>query len=538
MSRNLWELHATGAGVDRSDHLALIDQAGATLTHAELSQQAAKVADALPGLRLASGDIVGVFWPNRTCWPILALAAARAGVGTLGLNTRFREAELEHLTEVAKVDLAFVPDEFLGLDGPKLFGALDRQIALVVEQVSESPPDPESPHSLWRDLAPAASMNKVEISEPGPGRPHHPLIGFTTSGTTGFPKIAMHSNAQTMAHLQAVTQSFDFGPDTVALVPLPLCGAFGYSVAMSVLIAGGTVVLHETWSPAAAVEAMIDFGVTYFAGGDLMLLEVADHARFGEVTTWTSGTFADFANAGRQAVETTADRSGGTTQLTGVYGSSEGFALMSIWPKDASLDDRARGGGYLVSTDMAVRCCDPSTGRELGHGTQGEIHFRGPNLITEYLNNPDATEGAFTPDGWYRSGDLGFTVPPHVDGRQGFVFLARLGDSLRLRGFLCDPAEIERHLESHGDVQLAQVVGAQRPGEGDVAVAFVQKAPGTDISIHDLDEHCRHGLANYKRPSHIELVTEFPVTEGPNGTKIRKVELRERAQVLLDDSTH
>ena len=114
------------------------------------------------------------------------------------------------------------------------------------------------------------------------------------------------------------------------------------------------------------------------------------------------------------------------------------------------------------------------------------------------------------------------------------MFLARLGDSLRLRGFLCDPAEIERHLEGHPAVQLAQVVGAHREGEGDVAVAFVQPTPDTTVSSEDLTEHCRHGLANYKRPAHIELVTEFPVTEGPNGTKIRKVELRDRAQQLLD----
>lgn len=521
---NLWDLHAGSTVAQHGDRLALIDQTGASLTHRDLSERAATAAHALPGLGVGRGDIVGAFWPNRVCWPILALAAARAGVGVLGLNTRFREAELDHLTAVGGVDVAFVPDEFLGLDGPKLFGALDRDIALVVEGRAAPP------HHGWAALAaPGASP----ASGPGQGRPEDPLMGFTTSGTTGFPKIAMHTNAQTMAHLSAVTTAFDFGPDTVALVPLPLCGAFGYSVAMAVLIAGGTVVLHETWSPAAAVDAMIEHGVTYFAGGDLMLLEVTDEDRFGEVTTWTSGTFADFANAGRTAVEVTEAKSGGTTILTGVYGSSEGFALMSIWPRDASLDDRARAGGHLVSTEMSVRCCDPETGVTLEHGAQGEIHFRGPNLITAYLNNPEATGKAFTDDGWYRSGDLGFTVAPQVDGREGFVFLARLGDSLRLRGFLCDPAEIERHLEQHPDVQLAQVVGAHRPGEGDVAVAFVQAAGGVTLSADELGVHCREGLANYKRPAHIEVVTDFPVTEGPNGTKIRKVDLRDRAQTLI-----
>ncbi len=211
--------------------------------------------------------------------------------------------------------------------------------------------------------------------------------------------------------------------------------------------------------------------------------------------------------------------------MTGLYGSSEGFALMSGWEPTAAVADRSRSGGRLISETMEVRCCDPETGRELGHDEPGELQFRGPNLIEGYLGNPEATAAAFTGDGWYRSGDLGHTIDERT-----FVFLARLGDSLRLRGFLCDPAEIERHLEAHPGVTTAQVVGVER--DGDVAVAFVT-AGSTNPTEDELIAHCRAGLANFKCPARVIVVDAFPVTEGPNGTKIRKTDLRDRASALL-----
>lgn len=515
MTDNLWEAHAasTAAGLDR---VAVIDQQGSSLTHRELSLAAAQASAGLAAHGVGRGDVIGAFLPNRTNWMVLAFAAAHRGCGILGLNTRFREAELNHLVGVGAVDVVVVPsDNFLGLDATELFSGLDRALTLI-------------------DDLPAAPDARSESRASGTRT--DPLMGFTTSGTTGFPKVAMHSNHSTMRHLAAVAKTFGFDAETVALVPLPMCGAFGYSLAMAVIVAGGKVVLHETWDPSAATTAMAEHGVTYFAGGDLMLIDVANTDEFEQVTTWTGGTFADFANAGRDAVETCAQRSAGRVRLGGVYGSSEGFALMSQWSADASIDERVQAGGYLVSPDMAVRACDPETEQRLAHHEPGELQFRGPNLIDEYLNNPAATAKAFGADGWYRSGDLGYTIEPLVTpegDREGFVFLARLGDSLRLRGFLCDPSEIEHHLESHPAVALAQVVGAHRDGEGDVAVAFVQLHPDASVEADDLHRHCSSGLANYKRPAHIELVPGFPVTEGPNGTKIRKIELRQRARTLI-----
>jgi fatty-acyl-CoA synthase len=348
----------------------------------------------------------------------------------------------------------------------------------------------------------------------------------------------MHSQAQTLAHLDAVAAHYRLSAETVHLDPLPFCGAFGYTSAMATLLAGGTVVTHETWHPDTAARAIEEHRVTYCNGSDDMLLALFASEDFSaERTTWTDGGFADFTNAAAEVVAVADGVARGRLRLTGLYGSSEGFALMSAWARNAELEQRAKGGGHLVGAEMAVRCCDPDSGIVLENGDRGELQFRGPNLIDGYLNNPEATARAFTDDGWYRSGDLGYTVAEDDRGHQGFVFLARLGDSLRLRGFLCDPAEIENHLETHEAVELAQVVGVTQPGTGDVAVAFVRLDPhcGGEADEAALLQHCRSGLANYKRPARIVVVDEFPVTDGPNGVKIRKVDLRTRAAALVEE---
>jgi len=556
-SISLWERFQSMAEADL-DAVAVVDAGGHTTTAGQLLERAERAASGLSAIGLEPGRHLGIFLPNRTTWLVAALAAARSGVGVLGLNTRFRSTELDHLLSVAEVDTVVLADRFLGIDGPAIMAELAQRPRLLVDTGADTMPEtmpdtvPESgiqaELQAGGDLAWAAieggdttddrSGGRADLDrQPGPG---DPVIGFTTSGTTGLPKIAMHSQGQTVAHLDAVIDRFGFDRSTVSLVPLPLCGAFGYTVAMATLLAGGRVVLNEAWDPDRAAVDIGRYGVTFFSASDDMLLAVEASPSFDPATTWRTGGFADFTNAGTDAVTRLDQRTGGVTRLAGLYGSSEGFALMSTFDHDAPIERRALNGGYLVGRTMGVRACDPDTGDELGHGEAGELQFKGPNLITSYLNAPEATERAFTDDGWYRSGDLGHTLEPDEADRQGFVYLARMGDALRLRGFLCDPSEIESHLERHPAVALAQVVGVAKPGAGTVAVAFVRLdddiGPGTQTELiePELIKHCRNGLANYKRPERIVTIDEFPVTDGPNGVKIRKVDLRDRAVELLD----
>lgn len=519
----------------RGDHVALIDQRGRHCTFAELVEAIESVGSSFTQLGIGPGSSVALFEPNRVEWLIAAVAAARVGAAAIGLNTRFRTAELDYLLHVARVDTVLAPDRFLGVRPAELLAGIADTPRVLVDG-DPSGFDPRFAPIAWSDLE--ASTRTGAAPAPVGDRD---WCGFTTSGTTGHPKLAVHTQADTLHHCRAVIDAFALGPDSVALVPLPLCGVFGFTSALATMLAGGTTVLHETFDPAAVADAIAEHGVTFCNGADDMIAAVLDQPSFdGTSTTWTTGVYADFTNTGAAVAARAEAITDGRLRLSGVYGSSEGFALMSRWPAEAPVAERAVNGGRLVSPDLEVRCIDPTSGTVLDHHQPGEICFRGPGMIAAYLVHPDAPETeaanakAFTADGWFRTGDLGYTTEARA-----FVYNARLGDSLRLRGFLCDPTEIEHHLEQHRGVDLAQVVGVDRPG-GQVAVAFVRLAAGADLEPDDaadeLRRHCVDGLANYKTPDRIVIVDEFPVTEGPNGIKIRKVDLRQQAESLYTDA--
>jgi fatty-acyl-CoA synthase len=216
-------------------------------------------------------------------------------------------------------------------------------------------------------------------------------------------------------------------------------------------------------------------------------------------------------------------------RVAGVYGSSEVFALTATWPADEPAPACWAGGGRVVHPDIAVRVADPDTDAVLEPGREGEIQFRGTNVVDAYLGA--AVPDPRTADGWFRSGDLGVLVDEGA-----FVYVCRRGDALRLRGFLVDPAEIELRLGEHPDVATAKVVGVAGEDGDTRAVGFVVPVPGRSPAGEDLVAWCREALAAFKVPAAVQVVDAMPTTSGTNGTKIKAAELRRWAQRALGGS--
>lgn len=187
----------------------------------------------------------------------------------------------------------------------------------------------------------------------------------------------------------------------------------------------------------------------FVVGGDDLVLRLAEawRARPRPLARWRWWGGADFQGRLRELADWARSEFG--TSTTGLYGSSELLALTTMWPPDEPTPRRWTAGGRPVHDGITVRVGPLDTGEPLEAGREGELQFRGPNVVDAYLGTdaPDTVAA----DGWFRSGDLGVVAD---DG--AIEYTCRNGDALRLRGFLVDPAEIEGRLVEHPAVAIAK----------------------------------------------------------------------------------
>ena len=150
-----------------------------------------------------------------------------------------------------------------------------------------------------------------------------------------------------------------------------------------------------------------------------------------------------------------------------------------------------------------------------GDHEQGEIAIRGPNVMKEYLKNPDATHASFTPDGWLLSGDLG-----HRD-EDGYVFVTgRLKELIIKGGENIAPREVDEALYAHADVIEAAAFAQPCATYGERVVAAVTLCAGSTVTSADLIDICTHRLGAFKAPDTVYVLKDLP--KGPSGKIQRK----------------
>ncbi len=477
-----------------------------SFSRGDLRVASQRAATLLHELGLRRGDTIAVWMPDGVVWLQLLFAAAQLGVLMVPVSTRLKLQEAQHVVATAKARLIVVPTRFLDFD----YASAARQIQVnigSVEHVLEAPVDTGF---HWTDRAPYAHQE---------GLSSDPLCTFSTSGTTGKPKLAVHTAGGLAIHARNAGRVNDITAGDVMLCALPLYGVLGFVQAIAALASGAACVFLPVFDTERAATAFARHGVTHFFGSDAMF-DMVLSAPGASLKTWRRGAFAEFAGLGQRVVERAWNEWG--VRVGGLYGMSECLAMTAIRDLDGDLERRRIPGGTPVSAEIGFRIADPKTGVALPDGEHGELQLRGYNVMLGYLNNPTATVEAFTADRWFRTGDLAY-----AEGRT-FCYLARIKDSLRLRGYLVDPTEVEDYLVQHPAVVAAQVVGVHRDGEGDVAVAFVRMAK-TAATESELIAFCKAGIAGFKVPRRIVQIEAFPQVNGPNGVKILKNVLRDLA---------
>lgn len=504
-----------------------------SLTWRELEATARRAAAGLAALGIGEGDRVAFWLPNTPAYVAAYFGCVQLGAIAVAVNTRYRAKEVADIVGRSGAKALILWPGFRGIDFLSILDEVPADALKQLESVilyAQGEPAPGIPPTLEnKHLTTWAALMEHNPLPTVAGSLNHGCNMFTTSGTTSAPKFVLHEHRSILSHARELrTNMAPLIADGALLQTLPFCGVFGFTGIVLAVAARKTMIVTSAFNAGETVRLVDEHNVRYLSATDDMVMAMLDaDPRPQAMPGLNSIGFGAFNASPEELAERARVRG---LRLIGLYGMSEVMALYARRDPAAAEDQRIAGGGTLISPSAEVRARHPDTGEICPHGESGELEIKGPSLMARYFENPAATAAAVSSDGFLRTGDLGYTTAPRE-----FTYLTRMGDTLRLGGFLVSPVEIESHLAEHDSVEGAQVV-AVRVGDAMRAYAFVIAAADHTIDPAVLGAHCASALARFKVPVRFHTLDTFPATQGPNGTKIQRARLREMAEAAIQEA--
>jgi fatty-acyl-CoA synthase len=513
-SRTLPDLLEEQAG--RSPDAPAAICAGRGIAFAALAARAGRVAAALRGRGVRRGDRVGLLVNNRVEWLEVCFGAGAAGAAVVPFSTWSTRQELEFLLADSGVRALFAlpgmgKEDFRGslralLPEAEAGGAWRsarfpslRDLVLVGEE-GAPPPGWMGYEALLRDAPP--SFDPLPPGE-GPSAGDDAIVLYT-SGSTSKPKAVRLVQHAVIENGFNIGERQGLGPGDRVLTAVPLFWSYGASNALPAAFThGAALVLQPRFEPGEALDLIERHRCTAVYTLPAMTAALVRHPDFTPERTRTLRTGLTIGSP--QDVVSAAERLG-AAGMCNVYGASEVYGNCCVTPHDWPLERRA-AGHIPPLPGVRLRVVDAETGLPLGPSEPGLLEVQG-YLMPGYGGASAAhNASAFTPDGWYRTGDMG-----QLNEAGEFLFLGRSGEMIKRAGINVSPAEIEEVLMQHAAVSQAGVVGVPDPERGEIIVAFVVPKPGTPATAQELAAHCRAVASAYKVPDRIEIRPALPAT--------------------------
>ena len=508
---------------ERPNEIAFYDRTRA-ISFAEFDRLCLKSAAWLQAQGIGKGDRVAVWLVNRVEWLALWFGLARLGAALVAVNTRYRASELEYILQRSGARMLVLELNFRNIDFPAVLKDVNPDVAPALQCVAVFEAGAGRPAMILGKPTVSFDLQQQSCAQTPDDSESDALVAlFTTSGTTRGPKLVMHTQRTMVLHSQRAAQAYDFEAERTHLLgALPFCGVFGLNAVMAAFSCGAPTTLMDAFDGATAARLIEKNELTHAFGSDEMysrIFENVTHERpFPSARRLGFGSF----NFGAEEFALPLRDRG--LPLTGLYGSSEVQALFAMQPLTLPVAQQIQGGGSPASGVRAqVRIRDIDTGNLLGHGISGEIEIRADTNFVGYFNDAEATAKAIDAEGFFHTGDVGWL---REDGT--FVYQTRLGDAIRLGGFLVSPVEIEEVLTQFPSVAMAQVVAVEISGQMR-CVAFVTPRPGAVPDEADLIARASASMGAFKVPARVWVVDEFPTTLSSNGVKIQRTKLRTMA---------
>ncbi|WP_424138778.1 AMP-binding protein [Roseomonas chloroacetimidivorans] len=481
------------------DALAILYR-GQRITYAALEERTGRLAGLLAARGIGVGDVVAAFMKNSIAFVELAIAVSRLGAVFLPVNFRLAADEVAYIVANAEVRFLVADEEFL----PVVSGLPS---VLLLDQEAQSDPS--------------------RLAPPGPlplpvRRTEEDLFRLMyTSGTTDRPKGVMHSYGnfywKCMEHVVALGLS---AQDRLLVTgPLYHVGAFDLP-GMAVLWVGGSLCILRDFDAAAVVRAIAGERLT---GAWLAPVMLSRTLEYGNPEGLDLSSLRWVIGGGERTPESRIRAfrnlfpSGRYVDAYGLTETCSGDTMMEAGFEIAKIGSTGRATPHV---EITIR---DDAGHVLPAGQEGEVCLRGPKVFKGYWKDPQKTAASFHPEGWFRSGDVGY-----LDA-DGFLFLTdRRKDLIISGGENIASSEIERVVYALPEVNEVAVIGLPDPQWGEKPVAVVVLREDAALDLPTLQRHCRGHLAGFKVPRDLVVMEALP--RNPSGKVLKRV-LREELAV-------
>ncbi len=472
----------------RATKPALIDgPSGRTITYGELADRVRLMAGGLAARGFQRGEVFAIYCPNLPEYAVAFYGVLLAGGTNTTINPLYTVEELTAQLNDAGAGYLLTVPPFLD----KAVEAAGRSGVREVFVLGEA----EGATPFAELLRAGRQPPEVRID------PHADLAVLPySSGTTGLPKGVMLTHHNLVATLCQCQPVVDVTANDVGIAVLPFFHVYGLTVLMAfTLWQGATLVTMPRFDLEQFLTLLQDYRVTGAALVPPIMLALARHPlvdRFDLSALRSVGSGA--APLGAELQEACGRRL--ACMVFQGYGLTES-PVLTVHPAEEARIRHGSAGQLLPNTQAKV--VDLATGEALGRNQDGELCFRGPQVMRGYLNRPQETAQMLGSDGWLRSGDIG-----HVDDDGYFYVVDRVKELIKYKGLQVAPAELEAVLVSHPAIADAAVVRLPDEQAGEVPKAFV--VADAELSAQQVIDYVAERVAPHKKVRAVEFVDEIP----------------------------
>ena len=505
------------------DAEALVDiVAGTRFTYSELNTEIDLIARGLMALGIEPGERVGMWAPNCAEWVIVQFATAKIGAILVNINPAYRTHELAYVLNQSGVRTLIAATAFKTSDYVRMVDEVRGDTPALQEVTFLGTDD-------WaglRERADAVTEEQLRARMAGLANTDPINIQYT-SGTTGFPKGATLSHRNILNNGFFSTELIKLGPDDRLCIPVPFYHCFGMVLGNLGCITHGTTIVIPApgFDPGLTLEAIEKERCTGVYGVPTMFIAMLGHPDFPsrDLSSLRTGIMA--GSICPVEVMKRCINEMNMSEVSIAYGMTETSPASCQTLIDDDLERRTSSIGR-AHPHVEIQVVDPDTGDTAERGQPGEFCTRGYGVMMGYWNDEEKTREAIDADGWLHTGDLAVM---REDGYCNIV--GRIKDMVIRGGENVYPSEVEAFLDTHPDIDDAQVIGVPDDKYGEEICAWIRMRPGSAaLDAAAVRKFAEDKLARYKIPRYVHIVDEFPMTVTG---KIRKVDMREESVRLL-----